>query len=354
MAATAADAPPLGGIRVVDLSSYTPGPLCAAILADLGADVVKVERPGAGDPGRTATPGAYRVLNRRKSVVELDLKAAAGRSALTELTDGADVVVEAFRSGAADRMGIGPAQLTARNPRLVYCSINGFGSASPAPAHDIDVAARTGLLWMSGDGDREPRRTGVVPHADVAAAQYAASAVLAALFRRERTGVGACLEVPMTAAALKLVEFRLADHAAAGLPSRQQFLTRPAYGAFRTGDGARVALACVSDDDWARLVGLLPSPALREDPRLRAAAGRAEHEVVVRAGLEDAFATRPAAEWVVLLEAAGVPAGPVQTPADLATDPVIAALGILRQDPDGAPEVAFPVLGLGVGPDAAW
>jgi crotonobetainyl-CoA:carnitine CoA-transferase CaiB-like acyl-CoA transferase len=119
MAPTAADAPPLGGIRVVDLSSYTPGPLCAAILADLGADVVKVERPGAGDPGRTATPGAYRVLNRRKSVVELDLKAAAGRSALTELTDGADVVVEAFRSGAADRMGIGPAQLTARNPRLV-------------------------------------------------------------------------------------------------------------------------------------------------------------------------------------------------------------------------------------------
>jgi crotonobetainyl-CoA:carnitine CoA-transferase CaiB-like acyl-CoA transferase len=354
MMPTAVDAPPLAGIRVIDLSSYTPGPLCAAILADLGADVVKVERPGGGDPGRTVTPGAYRVLNRRKKIVELDLKTAAGPSSLAELTDDADVVVQAFRSGAADRLGIGPAQLTARNPRLVHCSINGFGAASDTAAHDIDVAARTGLLWMSGDGDREPRRTGAVPHADVAAAQYAASAVLAALFRRERTGVGACLEVPMTAAALKLVEFRLADHAAAGRPSRQRFLTRPAYGAFRAGDGARVALACVSDSDWASLVGLLPSPALRDDPRLSTAAGREEHDDVVRAGLEDAFVTRPAAQWVALLEAAGVPAGPVQTPAELPTDPVISALGLLRQDSAGAPEVAFPVLGLGVGPDTAW
>jgi crotonobetainyl-CoA:carnitine CoA-transferase CaiB-like acyl-CoA transferase len=352
MTSTAKDAPPLTGTRVIDLSSYTPGPLCTAILADLGADVVKVERPGGGDPGRTVTPGAYAALNRHKRIVELDLKQPAGRAALEELADDADVLVQAFRSGAAERLGIGPARLTARNPRLVHCSINGFGPASTGAAHDIDVAARTGLLWMSGDGDREPRRTGAVPHADVAAAQYAVAAVLAALLRRQRTGVGACLEVPMTAAALKLAEFRLADHAAEGSPSRRQFLTRPAYGAFRASDGARIALACVSDADWANLVSVLRSPALRDDLRLRTAAGRVEHEDVVRAGLEDAFTTRPAADWVVVLEAAGVPAAPVLAPADLAADPLLAALGVLRQDPAGGPEVAFPVLGLGVGPDA--
>jgi crotonobetainyl-CoA:carnitine CoA-transferase CaiB-like acyl-CoA transferase len=352
MTPTAIDAPPLAGTRVVDLSSYTPGPLCTAILADLGADVVKVERPGGGDPGRTVTPGAYAALNRRKRIVELDLREPSGRVALEELADDSDVLVQAFRSGTAERLGIGSARLTARNPRLVHCSINGFGPVSTAAAHDIDVAARTGLLWMSGDGDREPRRTGAVPYADVAAAQYAVAAVLAALLRRERTGVGACLEVPMTAAALKLAEFRLADHAAEGSPSRSQFLTRPAYGAFRASDGARIALACVSDADWLNLVAVLPSPGLRDDRRLRTASGRAEHEDVVRAGLEDAFAARPAAEWVVLLEAAGVPAAPVQAPADLATDPLLAALGVLGQNPAGGPEVAFPVLGLGVGPDA--
>jgi crotonobetainyl-CoA:carnitine CoA-transferase CaiB-like acyl-CoA transferase len=243
--------------------------------------------------------------------------------------------------------------LTARNPRLVHCSITGYGSAAATAAHDIDVAARSGLLWMSGDADREPHRSGAVPHADVAAAQYAVAAILAALLRRERTGRGAVLEVPMAAAALKLVEFRLADHAADGFPSRAGFLTRPAYGAFRAGDGRRVALACVSDADWANLLSVLPGSPLRADDRLRTGAGRAAHPDVIRRELDDAFATRPADEWVALLEEAGVPAAPVLAPADLAGDPVVAALGVYRTGAGGElPAVAFPVSGLGVGVDA--
>lgn len=337
------DAAFLDGIRVVDLASFTPGPLCTSILADLGAEVVKVERPGAGDPGRTVTPGTYRALNHRKRVVQHDLTSDAGRTAVHALVDDADVVVAAFRPGGAERLGVGPDVLTTRNPRLVHCTIDGAGAASAAPAHDVDVAARTGLLWMSGDGDREPSVAGAVPHADVAAAQYAVAAILAALWRRERSGRGAVLEVPMVAAALKLVEFRLADHAAAGRPGRSAFLDRPAYGAFRTSDGRRVALACVTDADWAALVALLPSSDLRDDERLRTAPGRAEHTATVRRGLEDAFARRPAAEWVVLLEAAGLAAAPVHGPDDLAGDPVITALGAIEDGPDGLPRVAFPV-----------
>jgi crotonobetainyl-CoA:carnitine CoA-transferase CaiB-like acyl-CoA transferase len=352
MTGDGADAPPLAGIRVVDLCSYYPGPLCTSILADLGADVVKVERPGGGDPGRTVTPGTHRVLNRRKRVVQLDLKSAADRSAVLELTDGADVVVVAFRSGGAERLGVGGAQLTARNPRLVHCSISGFGSASTASAHDFDVSARSGLLWMSGDADGQPRQTGMVPHVDVATASYAAQAVLAALFRRERTGTGACLEVPMTAAALKLLEPRLADHEAAGLPSRRAFLDRPAYAAFRAGDDRLVALAAVTDEDWAGLLAVLGSAGLPDDPRLRSAAGRRRHADVVRTGLDAAFATRPAAEWIERLEAVDVPVAPVRSPAELAGDPLIAALEVLLPG-EGGLEVAFPVSGLGVTPAVA-
>jgi alpha-methylacyl-CoA racemase len=290
------------------------------------------------------------VLNRRKRIVALDLKDPAGRAAFLELADEADVVVQAFRSGAAERLGIGGAELTARNPRLVHCAINGFGAASTAAAHDVDVSARTGLLWMSGDADRTVQRTGAVPHADVAAATYAVSGILAALLRRERTGTGACLEVPMTAAVLKLMEPRLADHEAAGWPSRRAFLTRPAYGAFRAGDGREIALASVTDEDWDNLVSVLPSAELREDQRLRSAHGRDEHGDVVRAGLTAAFATRPAGEWLDLLEAAGVPVAPVLAPGELAQDPLLRVLGVLRPAEDGPVEVAFPVFGLGVQP----
>jgi succinate--hydroxymethylglutarate CoA-transferase len=342
-----ADAPPLAGTRVVDLSSYYPGPLCASILADLGADVVKVERPGAGDPGRAVTPGTHRVLNRRKRIVRLDLTDPTDRAAVLELTDRADVVVVAFRAGTAERLGVGGAELTARNPRLVHCSISGFGPASTAAAHDLDVSARSGLIWMSGDAAEVPGQTGMVPQVDVATASYAAQAVLAALFRRERTGVGACLEVPMTAAALKLLEPRLADHEAKGFPPRAEFLDRPSYRAFRAGDGRHVALASVTDRDWSALMGVVGPGGLSDDDRLRTMAGRERHRDVVRTGLEAAFLTRPAAEWLDLLEAADVPVSPVLAPQELAGDPLLASLGVLSAD-GGPLEVAFPVRGLGL------
>lgn len=343
------DAPPLTGTRVIDLSSYYPGPLCAAVLAELGADVIKVERPGAGDPGRTATPGAYHALNRDKQVMQLDLKDPVGQAALTDLTDEADVVVQAFRAGTAEKMGAGAARLRARNPRLVYCAINGFGSVSAAAAHDLDVSARTGLLWMSGDAEREPDRSGAVPHADVAAATYAVHGILAALLRRERTGIGATLEVPMAAAALKLVEPRLADHAAAGSPPRAEFLRRPAYGAFRAGDGRRLALACVTDSDWSRLMQVTSCAELADDPRLGSADERFAHAAGIRTALSAAFATRSAVDWARSLEEAGVPVALVSSPDDLAQDPVISALGVLQPAMPGSPvRVRFPVLGLGL------
>lgn len=350
-----ADERPLVGIRVVDLTSYTPGPLCTAMLADLGAEITKVERPGMGDPGRSTTPGTYRVLNRYKRVVQYDLKDPVERDGVLELTDAADVVVTAFRAGVAERLGVGADQSSLRDPRLIYCAINGFGGTSTAPAHDVDVAARVGLLWMSGDPETAPRATGAVPHVDVATATFAAQAILAALLRRERTGRGARLEVPMTAAALKLLEFRLADHMVAGSPARREFLTRSAYGVFLAADGRQVAIAALTDRDWTALVGALGWSALSNDAHLANSDYRENHRDVVRRLLADAFATRPAEEWIKRLEAVGVPVAPVLAPEDLADDPAIRALGVLRPaSEDRLLEVAFQGGGLGTAPVREW
>src|SRR4051812_753402 len=201
--ATDAHQSPLIDIRVLDLSQLLPGPFCTQILADLGAAVVKVEPPD-GDPARGMPSDLFATANRNKASVDLDLKAPADRNACLRLAAASDVVVEGFRPGVVERLGVGYEDVRARNPGVVYCSISGFGRTGPRrdrPGHDANYLAASGALAYSGHWSEVPRRSGL-PIADLAASCYGAIAILAALHERARTGLGGHIDLAMADAAM--------------------------------------------------------------------------------------------------------------------------------------------------------
>jgi crotonobetainyl-CoA:carnitine CoA-transferase CaiB-like acyl-CoA transferase len=316
---------PLTGLRIVDLSLLLPGPWATLMLAQLGASVIHVEPPG-GDVLRTAMPSAYASVNRGKQVVELDLKSDEGRARLQELVATADVVVEGFRPGTAGRLGFGPEELRAQNDRLIYCSLSGYGSSGPYaghPGHDVNYLAVAGLLSISGEAAGPPQAGGGVPVADLAASLFATQAILAALLLRDRTGTGSTIEVPIAAAALKLLEPRLAEYDGAGAPSKSELMARAAYGTFPCRDGRWMAVGCIEDHFWRRLCSAVGRPDLVDDPRFATYTSRCRHADEVNAALGEAFLQRDRAEWVDLLLAADVPASPVHEISEIEDDPQV-------------------------------
>jgi len=273
----------LAGVRVVEVATYIPGPLCTRILAGLGARVTKVERPG-GDPLRALPPldasgvsPLFTALNAGKTLVELDLKAEAGAAALRELAESADVLVDGLRPGALKRLGLGPAALRAANPRLVYCAISGFGLAdgSGRAGHDLNFMALSGYLGLSVAGDT-PAMPGA-QLADMVSGLAATTAILAALQARERSGAGCLLDAPMDAAARWLLSPWLAA-AAAGLaitPERTHPLAgaRACYRLYRAADGGHLAVAALEPHFWARFCETIRRPELaaRQDDAGQAA-----------------------------------------------------------------------------------
>jgi crotonobetainyl-CoA:carnitine CoA-transferase CaiB-like acyl-CoA transferase len=307
------DAAPLAGITVVDVSRMLPGALLARTLADLGARVIKVEAPGIGDLMRHAPPlvdgvgAGFRALLRGCESVELDLGAERGVEVLLAMAARADVLVESFRPGTMERWGAGVASLRERNPRLVVCSLTGFGSAGARArqaAHDLNFAALSGLLERLGGG--VPR----VQLADVAAGMLAAAAVMAALYRRERTGRGAHVEQPLAQAVLPFLLWAWADDAggAAGLGTGDTILAGrcPAYRLYRCSDGQEVAVAAVEPKFWAELAQALGIPQHALAGLDCGAAGAA-----AAAAAEAAFSARPRGEWLALLAPLGLPVTPV-------------------------------------------
>lgn len=342
-------APALGGIRVVDLTGLLPGPWASLMLAQLGADVVWVQRPG-GDPLRRLDPGPYACLARGKEIVELDLKDPAGRARLEALVDGADVVMEGFRPATARRLGVDAGALRAGRPRLVCCSLSGYGAAGPyadRPGHDINYLSIAGVLALSGSPDGPPAAAGGVPLADLAASLFATQAILAALLARERTGEGASLEVPIAAAALKLAETRVAAAAALERPTKASMMARGAYGAFRCADGGWISVGCIEDHFWQNLARALSLDDLLADARLGSYRGRCAHAGEVNAAIAARLAARPRAEWLERLAAADVPVAPVLDPWELDTDAQVRHWGMLDRA-DGARGLGLPYVGLGV------
>ena len=333
---------PLHGLRVLDLSRVLAGPLCTMVLGDLGADVLKVERPGTGDDTRAWGPpwaegpagresAYYLCVNRNKRSAAVDLASDQGRALVRRLAADADVLVENFAPGRMEAWGMGYDALASANPRLVWCSITGYGSGGPQagrPGYDFAVQARAGWMAVTGEPDGAPMKTGVAV-VDVLTGQNAAIAVLAALRERDASGRGQRVEVALFDSALAgLVNVTQAALVTRREPARfgNAHPTIVPYQAFEAADRAFV-VAVGNDAQWRKLCAALGDDALAADPRLATNPGRIAHREEVVAALAETFRARPAAEWLARMEAAGVPCAPVQTVREALADPVATERG---------------------------
>ncbi|NMD58344.1 MULTISPECIES: CaiB/BaiF CoA transferase family protein [Tsukamurella] len=314
-------APVLDGIVVADFSRVLAGPLATVTLADLGADVIKIERPGAGDdtrawgpPWTERTSAYFEAANRSKRSIELDLDDPEDRDAARELVRRADVLVENFRSGALDAKGLGYDEAAAINPRLIYCSVTGFGSEAGAalPGYDFLVQALGGLMSITGEPDGDPMKVGVAL-VDVLTAKDAVAGILAALFERERSGLGQHVEVNLLSSLLGSLANQGANFLATGSAPSRLGNTHPSiapYEALRCRDGL-LAVACGNDGQFARLVATAGAAELARDPRFATNPDRVRHRAELVALLEERLAADHAEEWARRLTEAGVPAGTV-------------------------------------------
>jgi crotonobetainyl-CoA:carnitine CoA-transferase CaiB-like acyl-CoA transferase len=333
---------PLAGLRVLDLSRVLAGPLCTMILGDLGADVVKVERPGTGDDTRTWGPpwasgpegresAYYLCVNRNKRSVAADLKTDEGRALVRRLAIDADVVVENFAPGMLEREGLGWDDLSALNPRLVWCTITGYGADGPdawRPGYDFAVQARAGWMAITGEPDGAPQKVGVAA-VDVLTGHNAAIAVLAALRERDAGGRGQRVEVSLFDSALAgLVNVTQAALVTGREPARwgNAHATIVPYQTFDAADRPFV-VAVGNDAQWRRLCVALGANALSADARFATNPGRVEHRAEVTGALAEIFRGRTAPEWLGVLEGAGVPCAPVQTVGEALRDPVLTGRG---------------------------
>jgi alpha-methylacyl-CoA racemase len=298
----------LEGIRVLDLSRLLPGPFLTMILADLGADVVKIEDPTAGDYMRRAPPqkggmsGRYLAVNRGKRSVVLDLKSSAGHAAMLRMAAHADVVVESFRPGVMDKLGVGYAALSQVNPRIVMCSVSGFGQSGPythRAGHDLGYLAIAGVLAMGGQADGAPMMPGV-QIADLAGgALWGATAILGALVRRHRTGTGAFLDISMTEGALALLSAELGNVDCGAHPTRGTANLNgglACYNIYRTKDDRYLAVGALEPKFWLALNAAVGRPTTVAE-----LIPEAPVQAKARGELAAIFATRTAAEWQAVL-----------------------------------------------------
>jgi formyl-CoA transferase len=316
----------LDGLRVLELTHVMAGPFCGQVLADMGADVIKVEPPGTGDSSRRSMgTAAFLAVNRNKRSVALDLKDEAHRAAFLRLADGADVVLENNRPGVAERLGADYATLSARNPRLVYASISGFGQTGPyaqRAGYDLIAQGLSGVMSVTGEPDGDPVKCGV-PIGDLSAALFCAVGILSALAARERTGRGQMVDTSLFEGALALSIWETAELWATGrapgkLGSAHR-LTAP-YQALRTRDG-HLTVAGNTQRQWERLCAVVGREELAADPRFATNADRMANRPQLAAELEAALASDGTDAWVARLEAAGIAAGAIHDYAEVLADP---------------------------------
>ncbi|GKT20517.1 CaiB/BaiF CoA-transferase family protein [Acidovorax sp. SUPP3334] len=340
----------LAGIRVLDLSRVLAGPWCTQVLADLGADVVKVERPGVGDDTRhwgppflkddagndTAQAAYFTACNRNKRSVTIDMATPEGQALIRQMAEQADVVVENFKVGGLQQYGLDHASLRALNPRLIYCSVTGFGQDGPyaeRAGYDLMIQAMTGLMSITGRADGEPGagplRVGVAV-IDLFTGLYASNAILAALHVRQRTGEGQHIDMALLDVGMAVLANQASGFLATGQAPTRQGNTHPSlvpYQDFPTADGA-VLLAIGNDGQFARFCAAAGCAEWAQDARYATNTLRVQHRAELIPAMQAVTRTRTTAEWIALLQDKAVPCGPINTLAEAFDDPQVQARGL--------------------------
>jgi crotonobetainyl-CoA:carnitine CoA-transferase CaiB-like acyl-CoA transferase len=327
---------PLAGVRILDLSRILSGPFATMIFADLGADVIKLENPRTGDDTREWAPpyqgdqSAYFLsVNRNKRGIAVDLKAPRGREIAMRLVDISDVVIENFRPGTAGRLGLGYDDLSARNPRLIYASISGFGQTGPyvsEPGYDAIAQALGGLMSVTGEADGAPVRVGNSA-ADLGASMWAAIGILAALHARHTTGVGEWIDISLLDGQIASLTYLAGGYFASGEVPRRYGSAHPSivpYQALRTADG-HLMVAVGNDTLWQRFAPLIGLPELVDDPRFVGNPQRVANRAQLIPLIEAALAVRSSAAWAEDLTRVGIPAGAINSIAAALEHPQVLA-----------------------------
>ena len=331
---------PLEGVRVLEASQVMAGPYCALLLADMGADVVKVEKPRGGDDSRRMAPpfvngesAAFLAINRNKRSLALDIKQRAGRQIFERLAQRADILVENFRPGTLDALGLGYADLSANHPELIYCSISGYGQTGPdreRGGYDLVAQGAAGLMSITGHPGQPPVKVGV-PVADLNAGMYAAYGVLCAYVHRLKTGQGQYVDTSLLEGGLAYTVWESAMFFATGMappPMGSAHRLAAPYQAFKTRDGY-LTIGAANQANWELLCQALGRPELVADPRYIDNPARTRAAVELARELEPSFAARTTREWLEIMEAIGLPAGPVNDMAAVYADAQVQARNMM-------------------------
>jgi crotonobetainyl-CoA:carnitine CoA-transferase CaiB-like acyl-CoA transferase len=343
---------PLAGLKVVELARILAGPWAGQLLADLGAEVIKVERPGAGDDTRSWGPpfaqdgsaAYFHGCNRGKSSVAIDLETEAGQQAIRDLVRDADVLIENFKVGGLAKYGLDYASLRTINPRLIYCSITGFGQDGPYAAragYDFMIQGMGGIMDLTGEPEGEPQKTGVA-FADIFTGVYASTAILAAVRGRETTGAGCHIDMALMDVQVAVLANQAMNYLIGGAVPHRMGNAHPniaPYQSFAVADG-HVIVAVGNDAQFRRLCALL---GVADDARFATNKDRVRNRAALTALLSSPIALRHRDEFLAALAASGVPAGPINDVGQVFADPQVIARG-MRIDPGGMPGVASPIV----------
>ncbi len=330
---------PLSGITVLDLTRLLSGPFCTMTLADLGADIIKIEAPPHGDDARTNPPFKneesvyFMSINRGKQSIAIDLKSQEGKEILFKMVKNADVLVENFRPGTMEKLGIGYERLAAINEKLVFCSISGFGQDGPyrdRPAYDIIVQAMSGLMSITGEEDGKPTRVGV-SIGDIIAGLYGAIGILAAVNDREKDGKGQYLDIGMLDCMVAIAEYPLARYLIGGyIPKRLGNKHSAIYpwDVFKTKDG-EIVLAVHNSASWNRFSKIMDSEIFMNDSRFKDNPSRKANESALEEMIKKILLEKTTREWIEIFAINGIPCGPLNTIPDLPNDPQINHRGMI-------------------------